>query len=79
LGVQSLREIISGGTRTKKVEYHCSKEHCVCHKIENTAGPEAQIEIASAVIPPATTQEVCRSLQRSCKQCINAGGGHFEN
>jgi hypothetical protein len=23
LGVQSLREIISGGTRTKKVEYHC--------------------------------------------------------
>jgi hypothetical protein len=23
LGVQSSREIISGGTRTKKVEYHC--------------------------------------------------------
>jgi hypothetical protein len=23
LGVQSRREIISGGTRTKKVEYHC--------------------------------------------------------
>jgi hypothetical protein len=25
LGVQSWREIISGGTRTKKVEYHCSR------------------------------------------------------
>jgi hypothetical protein len=26
LGVQSWREIISGGTQTKKVEYHCSVE-----------------------------------------------------
>ena len=25
LGVQSQREIICGGTRTKKVEYHCSR------------------------------------------------------
>jgi hypothetical protein len=25
LEVQSLSEIISGGTRTKKVEYHCSR------------------------------------------------------
>jgi hypothetical protein len=25
LGVQSLREIISGGTGTEKVEYHCTR------------------------------------------------------
>jgi hypothetical protein len=29
LGVQSLREIISGGTQTKKVEYHCSRQQNV--------------------------------------------------
>jgi hypothetical protein len=28
-GVQSWREIISGGTRTKKVEYHWSTAHCI--------------------------------------------------
>jgi hypothetical protein len=26
MGVQSWRENISGGTRTKKVEYHCSRK-----------------------------------------------------
>jgi hypothetical protein len=36
-----------------------------------------EIKIACATVPPATTQEICRSLQRRCQQCIGAGGGHF--
>jgi hypothetical protein len=37
LGVQSWREIISGGTRTKKVEYHCSRRAQLYYTVETIA------------------------------------------
>jgi hypothetical protein len=56
LGVQSRREIISGGTRTKNVEYHCSSRYgpkfrkSLTHKMDKAISTVKLLSISQATM-----------------------------
>ena len=70
LGVQSRREIISGGTRTKKVEYHCTR---VYRRRACKPAPLHYIEVTSFTLRLLypRRKNLCYLLQRRNKTVVN--------